>query len=82
MDALAIQKAWSILAALSLIPFGLLAFIVVMRRQIRSAWDHSVWARWVELVEPDGYFESTYGRVQGTLELLPGPRLANITEAR
>ena len=30
----------------------------------------SAWARWMELVQPEGYHEFTYQRVQGTLELL------------
>jgi hypothetical protein len=30
----------------------------------------SAWALWMELIEPDGYHEFTYLRVQGTLDLL------------
>lgn len=30
----------------------------------------AAWAHWMEVVEPEGYHEFTYQRVQGTLELL------------
>jgi hypothetical protein len=40
----------------------------------------SSWARWMELVEPDGYHEFTYERVQGTLALLRQRAIRGLSE--